>query len=190
MLNSDRDCPHVLQMEELKPYNEASKAQRADKTNFDSRWSDLVFKNEQQLDEVIASIDYRLSHQTNSVADEKKLIAELKKLGVLPLLRMNTSSTCSNTRRQLPRAMPSNVGYLHELSAVPGQLVSWACIAHWCHACCCVCVKNVFSEVPIQPSGLPGNWYTLRWAGCTVGAALAGEGIRPSKGRAGWQAGG
>lgn len=73
-------------MEELKPYNEASKAQRAEKTNFDSRWSDLDFKNEQQLDEVIASIDYRLSHETNSVADEKKLIAELKKLGVGPSL--------------------------------------------------------------------------------------------------------
>lgn len=82
--------PHVLQMEELKPYNEASKAQRAEKTNFDSRWSDLDFKNEQQLDEVIASIDYRLSHETNSVADEKKLIAELKKLGVLPFLRIVT----------------------------------------------------------------------------------------------------
>ena len=74
----------MLQMEELKPYNEASKAQRAERTNFDSRWSDLDFKNEQQLDEVIASIDYRLSHETNSVADEKKLIAELKKLGVGP----------------------------------------------------------------------------------------------------------
>ena len=71
-------------MEELKPYNEASKAQRAERTNFDSRWSDLDFKNEQQLDEAIASIDYRLSHETNSVADEKKLIAELKKLGVRP----------------------------------------------------------------------------------------------------------
>ena len=73
-------------MEELKPYNEASKAQRAEKTNFDSRWSDLDFKNEQQLDETIASIDYRLSHETNSVADERKLIAELKKLGVWPSL--------------------------------------------------------------------------------------------------------
>lgn len=72
----------VLQMEELKPYNEASKAQRAEKTNFDSRWSDLDFRNEQQLDEAIASIDYRMSHETNSVADEKKLIAELKKLNV------------------------------------------------------------------------------------------------------------
>jgi len=74
----------VLQMDELKPYNEASKAQRAERNNFDSRWSDLDFKNEQQLDETIASIDYRLSHETNSVADEKKLIAELKKLGVRP----------------------------------------------------------------------------------------------------------
>ena len=73
-------------MEELKPYNEASKAQRAEKTSFDSRWSDLDFKNEQQLDEAIASIDYRLSHETNSVADERKLIAELKKLGVRPSL--------------------------------------------------------------------------------------------------------
>ena len=74
----------MLQMDELKPYNEASKAQRAERNNFDSRWADLDFKNEQQLDETIASIDFRLSHETNSVADEKKLIAELKKLGVRP----------------------------------------------------------------------------------------------------------
>lgn len=74
----------MLQMEELKPYNEASKAQRAEKTNFDSRWADLDFKNEQQLDEAIASTDYRMNHETNSVASEKKLIAELKKLNVRP----------------------------------------------------------------------------------------------------------
>ena len=74
----------MLQMEDLKPYNEASKAQRAEKTNFDSRWLDLDFKNEQQLDEAIASTEYRLHHETNSVASEKKLIAELKKLNVRP----------------------------------------------------------------------------------------------------------
>ena len=81
-------------MDELKPYNEASKAQRAERNNFDSRWSDLDFKNEQQLDETIASIDYRLSHETNSVADEKKLIAELKKLGVRPDLTTALRFSC------------------------------------------------------------------------------------------------
>ena len=73
-------------MEELKPYTEASKAQRAEKDRFDSRWSDLTFRNEQQLDEAIASINYRQAHETISPAEERKLIAELKKLEVPRLL--------------------------------------------------------------------------------------------------------
>ena len=76
----------TLQMEELKPYTEASKAQRAEKDRFDSRWSDLTFRNEQQLDEAIASINYRQAHETISPAEERKLIAELKKLEVPRLL--------------------------------------------------------------------------------------------------------
>ena len=76
----------TLQMEELKPYTEASKAQRAEKDRFDSRWSDLSFRNEQQLDEAIASINYRQAHETISPAEERKLIAELKKLEVSHLL--------------------------------------------------------------------------------------------------------
>lgn len=66
--------PHRQQRKELK-----ETAQRtADK--FRSEYGELAVRSEEALDSALAAIEARLNHETNSVATEKKLIADLKKL--------------------------------------------------------------------------------------------------------------
>jgi uncharacterized coiled-coil DUF342 family protein len=76
---------HLLcttQATQLEPHRAAVKARREERESIRQASSDLEYRSEKDLDEAIRALEFALNHETNSVADEKKMIARIKKLMV------------------------------------------------------------------------------------------------------------
>jgi len=67
---------------EILPLRELRKQQRDGRNAVRSLFDDLDVTSEAELDQRLAEIDHRMSHESNTVADEKKMIAMIKKLEV------------------------------------------------------------------------------------------------------------
>ena len=67
---------------EILPLRELRKQQRDGRHAVRSLFDDLDVTSEAELDQRLAEINHRMSHESNSVADEKKMIAMIKKLEV------------------------------------------------------------------------------------------------------------
>lgn len=87
-----------MQTTQLEPHRAAKRVQREERESFRQASSELEYKSEKELDDAIKALNFSLSHETNHVTEEKKMIARIKKLEVPCMRLMNLS--CSHQSSQ------------------------------------------------------------------------------------------